>query len=153
MGGVPNDRPASAVSDCLGRGVSRDVAQFELDPGLVGFAMGDPSSNRWFLLVADGDAVARLRVEPQASSDPTGLRSGGRCEDDGPMPGVERGQLAEAVVHRPCSEAHDDESRWNGFVGERQRVSGSPVGLSAAIGHELFELFDREADASADADR
>ena len=57
------DSPASAVSDCLGRGVSCDKTKFELDPDLVGVATGDPSSHRRFLIVADGDPVARLGVE------------------------------------------------------------------------------------------
>lgn len=47
----------------MGSGVGRDETQFELDPELVGIATGDPSSNRWFLIVADDDPVARLSVE------------------------------------------------------------------------------------------
>jgi len=56
------DSRRSAVADGLGRGISRNEAQFELDPDLVGVSPGDPSTNRWFLVVAHGDPVTRLRV-------------------------------------------------------------------------------------------
>jgi len=51
------------VADGPGRGIGRNEAQFELDPDLVGVSPGDPSANRWFLVVAHGDPVTRLRVE------------------------------------------------------------------------------------------
>ncbi|MGK2887249.1 MAG: hypothetical protein ACSLE8_21175 [Rhodococcus sp. (in: high G+C Gram-positive bacteria)] len=63
--------PSGASSDCLGTGVSCDGAQFELDPDLVGVATSDPSSDRWFLVVADGDPVARL--VSKVASDARGL--------------------------------------------------------------------------------
>ena len=51
------------MADGPGRGIGRNEAQFELDPDLVGVSPGDPSANRWFLVVAHGDPVTRLRVE------------------------------------------------------------------------------------------
>jgi len=60
---VPVTNRVTAAIECSGLDVSRDEAEFEWHPDLVGVSTGNPSPNRWFRNVAHGHPVVGLRVE------------------------------------------------------------------------------------------